>query len=70
VLAATSPPIAAVRDAAAAAGRLLGVPIRFPSADDVLSLLAAAGFRVERQRRVLRVPGLMLLPLLTHARRP
>jgi SAM-dependent methyltransferase len=50
--------------------RLVGEPFYWPSNRQMHEWVGAAGFRIERQERVYRLPGLLLPPLLTCARRP
>ncbi len=53
------------------ASRLLGEPLYWPSTGELRSRLEAAGFRVERQQRIFRWGGELLLPpVLTIAQRP
>jgi len=64
------PPLAAVRRLGAVGSRALGQPFRWMSAADLHRAAAAAGFHVERQRRIFRLPGALLFPpVLTVARR-
>ena len=67
LLAAASPPFAALADAAAAASRVIGQPFRWPTAEEVKEMIAAAGFRVDSQRRIFRLPGVLMMPVLTVA---
>ncbi|MBX3023429.1 methyltransferase domain-containing protein [bacterium] len=67
LLAVASPPFAVVADLAAAASRLVGEPFRWPTAGEIRDHLEAAGFRVETQRRIFRLPGLLMMPVLTVA---
>ena len=46
---------------------LAGQPAEWPTRDEMCDRVEAAGFRVARQRRVLRVTGLVLPPVLTVA---
>lgn len=51
--------------------RLLGEPLRWPTRRRLRSQLEAAGFRVEDQREVFRLPAPLLMPcVLTRAIRP
>jgi ubiquinone/menaquinone biosynthesis C-methylase UbiE len=65
-----SPPLAFLSQAIAVGSRLVGEPFYWPTTRDMRRMLAAAGLRLERQRRVFRLPGAVLLPpVLTVARR-
>jgi ubiquinone/menaquinone biosynthesis C-methylase UbiE len=50
--------------------RLVGEPFYWPTVGQMRRLVESAGFRVERQRRVYRLPGFLLPPVLTCAVRP
>lgn len=50
--------------------RLLGEPFYWPTIGQMRQLVESAGFLVERQRRVFRLPGFLLPPVLTCAVRP
>jgi ubiquinone/menaquinone biosynthesis C-methylase UbiE len=50
--------------------RLVGEPFYWPTVGHMRRLVESAGFRVERQRRVYRLPGFLLPPVLTCAVRP
>lgn len=67
LVAAVSPPFAALADVAAAASRLIGQPFRWPTAAEMAALVAAAGFRVDAQERIVRLPGVLMMPVLTVA---
>jgi hypothetical protein len=67
LLAAASPPFAALADVAAAASRVVGQPFRWPTAEEMAAMVAAAGFRVDAQRRIFRLPGVLMMPVLTVA---
>jgi ubiquinone/menaquinone biosynthesis C-methylase UbiE len=47
--------------------RLVGQPFYWPTREQMRARVEQAGFRVERQQRILRVPGFLLPPVLTHA---
>jgi ubiquinone/menaquinone biosynthesis C-methylase UbiE len=70
ILVFVNPPFAAISDAFQAASRMLGQPLYWPTPAELRGRLTTAGFRVEDQRRVFRIPGFLLPPLLTEARRP
>ena len=70
-IALVNPPVEAVSRATRSASRWLGEPLQWPTRRRMRERLGAAGFRVERQERIFRVPmGLLLPPVLTVARRP
>jgi hypothetical protein len=51
--------------------RLVGQPFYWPTRRRMRELVEAAGFRVEEQQRVYRLPaGVLLPPVLTVAMRP
>ena len=47
--------------------RLVGEPFYWPTVREMRARVESAGFRVERQRRIFRVPGFLLPPVLTCA---
>jgi ubiquinone/menaquinone biosynthesis C-methylase UbiE len=52
------------------ASRLVGQPFHWPTASELAGRLKRAGFRVERQDRVVRFPGVIVFPaMLTVAQR-
>lgn len=69
VLALTCPPFSLVGDAFRLASTALGAPLAWPTATAMRTLVTHAGFEVERQHRIFRIPGFLLPPLLTAARR-
>lgn len=70
-IAMVNPPLEGVSRAARTASRLVGEPIEWPTRERMRRRLRMAGFRVERQRRLFRVPaGILLPPVLTVALRP
>ncbi|MCC6849617.1 MAG: methyltransferase domain-containing protein [Deltaproteobacteria bacterium] len=69
LLALVSPPFEIVADAVALGMRLVGQPLRWTTPSTLAAQVRAAGFRVERQCRVFRIPGFLLPPTLTVARR-
>jgi hypothetical protein len=51
--------------------RLLGEPLYWPTRKRMRKQVEAAGFRVERQRRIFRIPASLAFPaILTIALRP
>lgn len=67
LLGAVAPPFTALADLAAAASRIVGQPFRWPTAAEMAAMAAAAGFRVDSQQRIFRLPGVLLMPVLTVA---
>ena len=66
-----NPPAEWLSDASGLASRLLGEPARWPTRTHLRAQVEAAGFRVDSQRRVFRLPAPLLLPcVLTLASRP
>ncbi len=57
-----NPPFEAVGRAAEAASRLAGAPFRWPTRARMRALFEGAGFRVESQRWIPRLPAALLLP--------
>jgi ubiquinone/menaquinone biosynthesis C-methylase UbiE len=70
LLALVSPPFEIVADAFEVGMRLVGQPLWWTTPSRLRAQVEAAGFRVEHQRRVFRIPGFLLPPTLTEARRP
>jgi ubiquinone/menaquinone biosynthesis C-methylase UbiE len=70
LLALVAPPLALVSAVVHLGSRLVGEPLYWPTATAMRARVEAAGFRVETQRRIFRLPGFLLLPVLTAARRP
>jgi ubiquinone/menaquinone biosynthesis C-methylase UbiE len=70
LLALVNTPTALVSDVMYASSRLVGEPFYWPTTRELQKRVEAAGFRVQRQRRVFRVPGFLLPPVLTSAIRP
>jgi ubiquinone/menaquinone biosynthesis C-methylase UbiE len=62
LLALVNPPIEGLGQAAWWASRLVGQPFFWPTPRGMRALLVDAGFRVEEQRRLWRIPGMFLLP--------
>lgn len=66
-----NPPLAVMARAAAQISRLLGEPARWPTRAQMRRLAEGAGFELESQSLVLRVPATLIVPsVLTVARRP
>ena len=64
-------PARAIADGTHAASRLVGEPFYWPTSADMRACFERAGFVVERQQRIFRLPGgLLLPPVLTCAVRP
>jgi len=64
-------PTDAVRAVARLGSRAIGQPADWPTRDEMRALFAEAGFEVESQQRLYRIPaGLLLPPVLTVGRRP
>jgi ubiquinone/menaquinone biosynthesis C-methylase UbiE len=70
LLALVNTPAAAVSQAFHFGSRLLGEPFYWPSNREMRALVEAAGFRIERRRRIFRLPGFLIPPVLTCAVRP
>jgi len=71
LVALVSTPNDAVRTVFRLGSRALGQPFDWPTRAEMRDLFEGAGFRVETQRRVFRIPaGVMLPPVLTVAVRP
>jgi SAM-dependent methyltransferase len=65
------PPLALVSQLAAWGSWLAGEPFVWPSRREMRALIEGAGFHVETQHRIFRLPaGLLLPPVLTVALRP
>ena len=61
----------AVRTLFQLGSRAIGQPFDWPTRDEMRALFADAGFAVEEQRRLYRIPaGVLLPPVLTIGRRP
>lgn len=69
LLALVSPPFEFIADAFEVGMRMVGQPLWWTTPSRLAAQVARAGFRVERQRRVFRIPGFLLPPALTIARR-
>ena len=69
LLAFVNPPLALVENLVALGSRLFGEPAHWPTAAELRRKVEHAGFTVVAQRRIFRVPGFLLPPVLTEARR-
>jgi len=69
-LALVNPPLPLVGDLFYAGSRLLGEPFYWPTTRQLRAQLESAGFRVQRQQRIFRVPGFLLPPVLSSAIKP
>src|SRR5262249_57765229 len=64
-------PVEPMSNAMYTGSRLVGQPFYWPTRQRMRALVEAAGFRVEDQRRVYRIPaGILFPPVLTVAVRP
>jgi ubiquinone/menaquinone biosynthesis C-methylase UbiE len=71
VVAVVNPPLEALSEVVRRGSRLVGQPFLWPTRERMRAQVEAAGFRIEAQRRVFRVPaGLLLPPVMTVAVRP
>ena len=71
LVALVNPPVAAMSDAMYLGSRLAGQPFYWPTRERLRRLVEAAGFRVEAQHRLYRLPaGFLFPPVLTVALRP
>ena len=70
LVALVNPPIEALSDAMRLGSRIVGEPFYWPTRQRMRALLERAGFRVDAQHRLYRVPAGLLLPrlLLTRLR--
>jgi ubiquinone/menaquinone biosynthesis C-methylase UbiE len=62
LVALVNPPIEGIGEVVWWASRLVGQPFYWPTPRGMRTLLSDAGFRVEGQRRLWRIPGMLLLP--------
>jgi ubiquinone/menaquinone biosynthesis C-methylase UbiE len=70
LLALVNPRFALTGEIAHRASRLVGEPFHWPTAGELAHRLRHGGFRVERQERLFRFPGILVFPpMLTIARR-
>jgi len=63
-------PATVVSDLMYYGSRVAGEPFYWPTTRDMRARVETAGFRVERQRRIYRLPGFLLPPVLTCALKP
>jgi len=70
LLALVNTPAELMSDVMHAGSRLVGEPFYWPTVTQMRTRVEAAGFRVEQQRRIFRLPGFLLPPVLTAAVRP
>lgn len=69
LLAFVNPPVALVGDVARLGSRLFGAPLTWPTPTALRRAVERAGFTVTSQRRIFRIPGFLLPPVLTEASR-
>ena len=67
LLAFVNPPLGIVSEAVHVASRLLGTPIHWPTTAALRRKLDHGGFEVLAQRRIFRIPGFLVPPVLTEA---
>ena len=70
LLALVNTPTALVSEVMYVGSRLVGEPFYWPTMRELRGRVAAAGFQVQRQRRIFRIPGFLLPLVLTVAVRP
>lgn len=71
LIALVNPPFGVMSRAARVASQLAGEPLEWPTRQRMRARVEAAGFRVEAQRRILRIPlGVLFPPVLTVCVRP
>lgn len=70
LLAMVNTPASVVSDVFYVGSRLVGEPFYWPTTHEIRRRVEAVGFAVDEQRRVFRIPGFLLLPVLTRAVRP
>jgi ubiquinone/menaquinone biosynthesis C-methylase UbiE len=70
LLAVVNTPAAPLSQAFLLGSRLVGEPFYWPTTGQLRGAIERAGFRIEWQRRVFRLPGFLLPPVLTCAVRP
>jgi SAM-dependent methyltransferase len=62
-----TPPLGVVSELVAAGSRLVGAPFSWPTTSRLRAMLGDTGFDVVAQRRIFRVPGFLVPPVLTEA---
>jgi ubiquinone/menaquinone biosynthesis C-methylase UbiE len=67
LLAFVNPPLGVVSEAIHVASRLLGTPLHWPTTTALRRKLDRGGFEVVAQRRIFRIPGFLIPPVLTEA---
>jgi ubiquinone/menaquinone biosynthesis C-methylase UbiE len=70
LLALVNTPTSLVSNLMHAGSRLVGEPFYWPTTLQMRRRVERAGFRVQEQRRIFRLPGFLLPPVLTQAVRP
>jgi ubiquinone/menaquinone biosynthesis C-methylase UbiE len=70
MLALVNTPAQLVSEVMYAGSRLVGEPFYWPTVEQMRRRVESAGFHVEGQRRIFRLPGFLLPPILTRAVRP
>lgn len=70
LLALVSPSFEIVADVVELGMRLVGQPLWWTTPSHLRAQVESAGFQVERQRRIFRIAGFLLPPVLTIGRRP
>jgi ubiquinone/menaquinone biosynthesis C-methylase UbiE len=70
LLAMVNTPASVVSNAFYVGSRLVGEPFYWPTTHEIRRRVEDVGFAVDEQRRVFRIPGFLLLPVLTRAVRP
>ena len=62
LVALVNPPVEGLGEVLRWASRLVGHPFYWPTQREMRALLTVSGFRIEAQRRLWRIPGMLLLP--------
>jgi ubiquinone/menaquinone biosynthesis C-methylase UbiE len=70
LLALVNTPTALISSAFRLGSQLVGEPFYWPTAPQMRARVEAAGFEVKEQRRIYRISGFLLPPVLTYAVRP
>lgn len=70
LLAMVNTPATVVSDVFYVGSRLVGEPFYWPTRQEIRERVQGAGFAVDSQRRIFRLPGFLLPPVLTRAVRP